>query len=456
MGSEKANKRYKLLGVRTIYSPMTSPQRLRVRQWKALQDIPEFAVKKGDKTGWIGEGLRPNENLIWVNSGSVVYGRVKMGNNTLVSGNSKVFGPQISESLPGEGLEIGKNCQVLNRSYIGVTMSNEDYTSTTKGPFVIDDNVRISNSNISLPTKISGDVSINEATIGIGAVLVGAIRLNCCTIGKEADFYGNITVTGSSAVGWNVSFLGDVEVSDESQIGDNATLSHSVIVTGNSGVGMSAVIEGPILIEDESVVPKNAVIKEGKLVNDGKFARGDVSYVNYKEIAVTPAKSSIAPPTTVQYVANHVDRWVKKFEDVNARIDAYESDIVKIIKYPTMTDLTNRFTSEMVYARNEAADSLDAGEHDDFADLVKTLEHKFLVAESHARKIAATNLTDAERKKTADAKNLFAIACNDASSEQEKKVSFKQGFARLEGVVSVPEKAIIAMQHKVGLAEIEM
>lgn len=455
MGSAKGNSRYKLLGVRTIYSEMTSSQKLRVRQWKALRDIPEFAVKKGDKTGWIGEDLRPNENLIWVTSDSVVYGRVKMGNNTLVSGNSKVFGPNTNESLPGEGLEIGENCQILNHSFIGIGFSNDDYTSATKGPFIIDDNVRISHSNISLPSEISGDVSIAEATIGIGAVLVGTIRLECCTIGKEANFDGKITVNGSSAIGMNVSFLGDVEISDESQIGDNATLSHSVIVTGNSGVGMSAVIEGPILIEDESVVPKSSVIKEGKIVNDGKFPRDDVSYVNYKEIAATPTRASIAV-APAQHVANHENRWVKKFEDVNARIDAYESDIVKIIKYPTMTDLTNNFTSEMIYARNEAADALDAGGQDGFADLVKILEHKFLIAESHARKIATTHLTDAERKKTADAKDLFAIACNEASSEQEKKVSFKQGFARLEGIVSVPEKAIIAMQHKVGLAEIEM
>lgn len=78
-----------------------------------------------------------------------------------------------------------------------------------------------------------------------------------------------------------------------------------------------------------------------------------------------------------------------------------------------------------------------------------------MAAESNAMKLSSSLLSGEELKKMDKAKDLLAIASNEASTEHEKKVSFQQAFKQLEGIIVVPEMAVDTFRAKIGLKEIE-
>ncbi|HSN50323.1 MAG TPA: hypothetical protein VLR52_03750, partial [Bacteroidales bacterium] len=182
-----------------------------------------------------------------------------------------------------------------------------------------------------------------------------------------------------------------------------------------------------------------------------------------KEIAQTvtvapkPATVVTPDPTPVKVTefSEGAQDALDLFDEVKSKIESYESDIVKIIKYPTMTDRTDSLTREMVRFFNLATRYLSRPESEKFMDAVAALEDAFLAAESNALKIASSLLSESDKKKMELAKDLLAIASNEVSSENEKKVSFKQAFKQLEGVLVVPDSAVDAFRIKVGLKELE-
>lgn len=83
------------------------------------------------------------------------------------------------------------------------------------------------------------------------------------------------------------------------------------------------------------------------------------------------------------------------------------------------------------------------------------MEDKFLTAESNARRIALSEMTNTHREKINKAEKLISIAYNSESSENEKRISYNQVFKQLEGIVFISEDAKDSLKTMVGIKELE-
>lgn len=435
---------YKRLRRETITDPFDKRKKIKVRRWRLLKDLPYFGLQSGAITGYLDDNLSFDaDDECWIGKDAIVYGEVTLCDYASILGNAIVRGPDFGNDA---NLTIEGNARIMGGAIVGYEkfdVHNELFQIT--GNTLITDYAKVS-----WPKRLRGSTTIRGNS----------------TTGLDLESDGDVNIYGSARIGRGVTLKGAIHISEYTTLHDNVNIRSDINIRGNSVLHKGyELINGrvinkgtmppvkktpeelPLFVGDKIIKASSRPLEESAVMEKVLFIDGtsfDEGVDNSAELS--SKKSSLSPER---------QKWQDRLDLAKKQLDSYESDIVKLIRYPMMTDLTNEHTANMVIAlRDIETDSIKNDK--EFADAVLSFERTFLVAESNARKIAATKLTDAERKKTADAKNLFAIACNEASSETEKKVSFKQGFARLEGIVSVPEKAIIAMQHRVGLAEIEM
>lgn len=367
-------------------------------QLQALRDIPEHGVKEGDLGGFITEKHNLSQKgSCWVGGEAEVYGKVSICDDVYVGGAASVGAEHYWMFIAGK-VRITEDARLKVVYWDG--KDKPSHAMYIRGNVQIYGNARVEN-----VANISDDVKI----------------------------YGNAKIFGAEKIVEGAEIYGDAKV-----------LTH-VKVLGNSKIyGKARVNENAVIVGSEIC---GAAIVQAYENATGVFVDKPASYQQL---------SSAGSPKAISDVAPKVSASLKSYHEIIASIEAYETDIVKILRYPVMTDRTDPFTREMIMAVNDAKRLLDEPDTDDFKVAVRLMESNFLAAESNALKIASTSLSDAERKKTDKARDLLAVASNEASTEQEKRVSFKQAFKQLEGVLIVPEKAVDNFRIKVGLPELEM
>lgn len=444
---------YKRLRRETIVDPLDDRKKIKVRRWKLLKDLPHFGIQAGAITGYLDDRLSfDDDDECWIGKEAIVFGDVTLCDYAFIGGRAIVRGPDLGNDA---NLTIDGNAQIAGGAIIGYEKFDvQDKLFRITGNTIITDYARVS-----WPKSLRGSTTIKGNS----------------TTGLNLQSNDDVNIYGSARIGRDVSLNGVIHISEFATLYDNVNIRSNINIKGKSVLRESyELINGRVI--NKGVIPPvkktpdelplfvgdNArpLFVSGNTIESGAQQLEDV-IVMEKVQFINGNSASDGMDNTANFSDNDSTlsperkKWQNRLDLAKKQLDSYESDIVKLIRYPMMTDLTNEHTANMVIAlRDIETGSIENDK--DFADAVLSFERTFLVAESNARKVATTKLSDAERKKTVDAKNLFAIACNEASSETEKKVSFKQGFARLEGIVSVPEKAITAMQHRVGLAEIEM
>jgi carbonic anhydrase/acetyltransferase-like protein (isoleucine patch superfamily) len=368
---------------------------------QALRDIPEHNVKAGDLGGYVHRNVKiSHEGSCWVGGNAQVIGKVSIEGNAYIGDEAVVW------------------------------------SDDRKSQITIKDNVKVSGHALIRTVTLVGQKS-SETVISENAQIFGFTSVrNARLITGNAKIYDQAKIYYASLITDQTHIFGHANVQDGCQILGFSSIS------GNASVRGSSVIRDTNLAESAKV--------DGQSLINGKPSKTAISSsVPEKEIDALEWKSraeSVPPASSKSFDA---------YNEVMAKISAYETDIVKIIKYPIMTDRTDTLTREMVMAVNNAKRYVDDPSGDDFKDSVLALENAFLSAESNARKIASTVFSEDERKKTERAKDLFRIASNEASTEQEKKVAFKQGFKQLEGILDVPDEAIDTFRIKIGLKELE-
>lgn len=272
--------------------------------------------------------------------------------------------------------------------------------------------------------------SVKDMSSCIGFTLQDEIQIS------GYAFVRNLTLGADQAyIEDRTKVLEAEEISGNSIISGRAEIKNGAMVVGDSIVGDYETVDGKIIVRDRVIL--ESTVKKEKL---GKPVEAQVEKkdkVTTKEVTTGLSTLSI-------------------FNDVMSAINAYQEDIVKIIRYPVMTDRTDPYTLKMAKSVNHAKRLVINPDSVEFKEAVASLEDAFLEAESNALKIAATYLSEEDRKKTEKAKDLLAIAADEGSSENEKKQSFKQAFKQLEGVISVPEEAVDTFRVKIGLQELEM
>lgn len=427
------NIKYELVdaGVMRIHRSKKSSK---FHQLKALIDIPEYNVKVGDLGGFVTcPDTLSHHGSCWIGENAQAVGKqVRVKEHAYVGGNAVV------QSLRGNS--------PLDYTYLvisGFARVTEDATVVSKSYW----NHYFPKCNIMDKAHVYGNAFVNTVgSIKGGSKIYGSAKIDKsfhidnCEIYETAVINKNVSMAGSSIYG-------------SAQIGERATVASSSIY-------------GDAVIADKENIPVGTVIDGEKFLYRGFKP---VSEINYGSIfsakslmaRETPAlesqteevEESPALRTTSTSKSSSV---MKAYREVCESIDSYRNDIVKIIKHPVMTDNTDEHTLNMMFALKTAQRLEDDSESQEFKDAVAELEKAFMKAESNARRISSSLLTDSQKKKTEKARDLFKLASDESSSEQEKKVAFIQGFKQLDGVLDVPEEAVDTFRIKLGLKEIEM
>jgi UDP-3-O-[3-hydroxymyristoyl] glucosamine N-acyltransferase len=413
------NPKYKLVraGRRLIHRTET---KCRFYRLQALLDIPDHGVKAGDLGGYVTEkNALSHLGSCWIGGEAQVIGHVTIKENAYITDYAVVNNPNVHHY----DLIITNNVKISERATVMAT-------KTLKSSSIVD------------YVHIYGDAYVNEVySISGTTEIYGNAYID------KARYMANSNISDNSRVGENAD-LSQAAISGNSQIGESVNIKYSVI-SGDSFIGKNNKFEYKVF-HNERVEPETHGVP--KII---KYVAPDIEAVlkTAADMALKETQMTDSPPSSLTVASKAV---IANYEQVCERINSYETDIVKIIKYPVMVDKTDPFTLDLTVALNTAKRFALEPESNEFADAVSALEKAFIMAESNARKIASSLLSDAEKRKTFKAKDLFRIASNEASSEQEKKVSFVQGFKALEGVLDIPDVAVDTFRLKIGLPELEM
>lgn len=136
----------------------------------------------------------------------------------------------------------------------------------------------------------------------------------------------------------------------------------------------------------------------------------------------------------------------------------YELDLVKILAYPTVTNMSLPATSDFHKAMRQVKVLMPEGipaftaSLSVLSDAVLDLEHKFDVMISEAKRSKWSSFSDDERISLKTAQNLLSIAINEASTPNERQIAYKRLMKEVEGIIVLPEKSIAELEAKISLA----
>lgn len=397
-----AEPKYKLVRAGRIQSNHEDVGKLRLLRLQALRDIPEHGVKAGDFGGYISKKVNlSHEGSCWVGEEAQVSGQVEISESAYIGGRATV-----TCNMTGSKILISGEAKITGHARV-MTYTNDK----GEDPKMI--------------TEIKGRAEVSGEAFCRGVFEVSG----------ASKVYGNARIIEKVRISGDSEVSGSAQLNRECTIVDTLINGHAIVGTGEqlrNGKVDKTGIRGTVEVQ----------IQTGN--NPATYLPNDVvgsSAVTGQPIeAVTPAEGQEA---------------LALLHEIKDNIASYETDIVKLIKYPAMVDKGIPETLAMTVALKKVERLAVRPASDEFREAVEMLEQKFLVAESNAIKMAATILSEDQLKRTQKAKDLLSIASDDASSETEKKVAFVQGFKQLEGVIAVPESAYDTFRINIGLKEIE-
>lgn len=371
---------------------------------QALRDIPRHGVKTGDLGGYVGhrKSLR-HDGDCWVAKDAIVAEYSGIVDNALITDQAVVIGTDVSG-----------NAVVRNHAFIS--------DSVLSGEIIAKDNVEIKSSRIYGKAIIDKNSQICSSQIEgqeTGAIVTDEVVIDSTTIVGKFLASGQVRIT-------KANITGDTEVSGTSQILPNAKISGTSRINGDSFV--------PPAFEMANIVLHNQVAEYG-LIQKSNMAP--------QQSAIT---GSVTPET---------ESYIESIKELEEEYNSYVTDIVKLIKYPAMADLSIPETQSLSIALRAAKRAMKSPHVDRLKQAHENLEMAFVVAENRAHILVQSHLDDTKKASLLKADQLFAIACNEVSSETEKKASFKKGIQNLAGVIPVSEEAISVFKVKAGLLEIE-
>lgn len=462
-------KKYKLM--RKQWVEFTNPEgelvTTKMSRIKALRDIPAHNVKAGDIGGWVCErGILSHEGGCWIGGEAKVFlqynERSKIAGNALVTDDAIVYGTGLSTIQIYENAIIEDNASIFVNGSSSISLIHADARVSgnavvKNSPVItgkISDNALVVESYVRWASHVSGNAKVYNSTVSGSAMVMG-----------DAIVSHNSIISESSVVTDDANISG-AEVRGAAKVLENANVKEKAVICGNATVTDRAVISSGCVIAGESVIKDDAVVSEGatilgkSLVSQDAIIGAFEKYTDYASEALAiptgqSQKSLTGAASSPETEMADIQDFSLKLDGLENEISAYGNDIVKLLKFPIMSDLRDKNTLEMMLALKNSKNIHPESNPKKFRKSVNSLERKFMKAESNARIICATAFSDEQRKKADKARDLFALACNDVSSEQEKKNAFKQGFRQLEGVVDVTDSAIENMRIKVGIPELE-
>ena len=426
------NRKYQLGSPEKVRHPLRAED-ITVYRVVALRDIPYHGVKAGDVGGYVDHRkVLSQKGDCWIGGDALVLDKSFVKDDAIVKDKAVVSLAVVSDNgaIYGQAKVFG----LPGRRKSRVSDSAEIY-----------DEAQV------ISSEVDGHSQIHEAA----------------TV-THAFVYGYSVVSGFAEIGPAVfirssKIYGYAEVHRGAEIKDSA-IHCQVMVHQNALVENSHLIANGTVKEGERVYGRNMTkLRRGVVSKTGQTSYCSIdghSILNcdnlYHEKTLWPftpeaIEEIAAAPTTAK--AKPSER--KRLDVIEQKYAEYENDIVKIIKYPVMTDLTDAHTAKFHSALHKTRRLYDEGDMPAYKESLDALEDSFHIAESNARKISLSQLVPDERNKVTGARQMLAIALDDAASETEKKNAFKGAMRNLEGIVAVPEAALSSLRQRIGLLEIE-
>lgn len=450
------------------------------RKWlyriKALKNIPEFGVKKGDLGGYISGGkVLSHEGICWIGGTAIVEERVQgdfaprlsvrtkgknmVSGNALITDQAYVVGSFIEDAQISGNARIRLSCIEGSAQVYG---DAELERVSARGPVEISDNAWIHGAKLTGEIRVSGSVDIKgSAALSTNGFIV--LQDNARLIGSTITAFEDSTIvisgnasiekfgtSGSSlvaperteiGVSGNVVIAGS-RIAGEFMAVDSVNISQSNIrgvthLSGNVSVHPGANLSGITKLEADEILTVGEYV-------DGVLA----PYQRELPEADAPAEL-LAIPAGSQRYASVINETLDEYA-------SYTTDLIKLIKYPAMADASVVETQNLLVAIKRAKRALNYPEE---LDALKTaseaVEEAFVKAENRAKAIAAEYLDDKKKGSLKKAGHLISLACDEAATEQEKRSSVKATLHSLTGIFEISDEAIEKLKARVGIREIE-
>lgn len=403
--------KYKMLTAETVYVNRVGniPRMETMYRIQALKDIPRHGVKSGQIGGYVSSsGILSHQGDCWIGEDAKAYGNVQVLDNALLTNSTRV----ITRNGISKKIIISGDVKIRENAYVGLDALPGSVNSSL----------------------ISGYVDISGfAIVQSPCVIEGRVRIY-----GSAQFEMNCSILNNARVGGNVKVGNGTVITENSHLYGDATVGDNCEVTGDS------ILSGDIRI--------NSGRKVRSLIEPLHPDEEDLDYED-ESASVTVGGIKMAKFTTALPVSESI--YHELFAELKEKFDSYHNDVINLLRYPVMSDMTNDFTRSMVTSMRRAERALKMDDELEIKETVLQFEECLIAAESNARKIASTVFSPEEKKKTEMAMQLFNKATDEGSPEPEKKTSLRRAFKELEGVMDVPESAKAAIVAKAGLLELE-
>lgn len=186
------------------------------------------------------------------------------------------------------------------------------------------------------------------------------------------------------------------------------------------------------------------------LIISGLIWAGMVIFRKVAEANRTASKNLYGWQTLIDHHAKIRSEWM-----------SYETDILKIVDFPLLTDMSEPVTIKLHEAlrkanihepKNIKTLSRVPFSGSEYDTAVQELDTAFRAAESKARLSSWNKFTMEEKKRLQRAKDLLAMAMNGASTPSERQSAYKQAMKTLQGLIEVPKATILALESNTQLA----
>lgn len=388
----------------------------------ALVDIPRHGVKAGDIGGYVDHRkVLAQKGDCWIGDNAFAIDKSKVMANAIVTENAVV-----------SDTTVGGNAKVYGRAKVFEMPG-------------------LKKSQVIGSAQVYGDAQVVSSSIGDYAQIYEAAMVNHASVTGYSTVFGYARIMGPSASIDNSKIFGYAEIHDYASI-TNSDIHCQAIVHRFSDVDDSILTHKRVVKENYSVSELDMTVHFKKSCGETKNCA--IDGVEMATCATLYQEKSSSASTEAE-TEQHGENERKHLDDIEQKYAVYERDIVKLIKYPMMTDLTNPYTAAFHSVLRKTQRLYVEGDMKAYKDSLETLEDAFHVAESNARKISLSQLHPDDRAKVTDARQMLAIALDEAASETEKKNAFKGAMRNLEGIVAVPETAVATLRQQIGLLEIE-
>lgn len=415
----------------------------RITVWcvKALVDIPAHNVRAGDIGGYIDrKSTLSQSGDAWIGGSAYVLDKAAIEGDALVADDAIISGVTVKDhaKIYGNAIVLEGNSPAASDSGFYVSNFAEIYDfAKVSGCYVAENSVIsggavVTRSVLRGTTKISGFARV----IGPNIRLVDTVVYGSAEIMSDTNFY-KAKIHCSARILSN-SRINSSVIAGSTSIADATITSNRRDYNGNLKERIEV---SPCMIEGQQVDSCAHQYPSDEYSDPEPLTLGEVLNLEGK----TQAKIEVKKISSF-------DR--SRLEEVESGYANYEKDIVKLIKYPVMTDLTDKYTASFHSLLRKTRRAAENEEKDAYNELIDSLDDAFFAAESNARRIATSMFSDEDKSKVTDAGQMLAMALDEKASETEKKNAYKGAMRNLEGRVSVPEVAISSLIEKIGLKEL--